>query len=80
MTHFACFVSNSPLKHGFLDIYLTIFFGASVYGNTSAMMATFFVRNFKNLIEILKMQEKIEKRFFVFEIVVSELFALNCLY
>ena len=30
--------------------------------------------------QISKMQEKIEKKLFVFEIVSSELVALNCLY
>ena len=39
-----------------------------------------FLENVKNLIKILKMQKKIEKKFFVFEIIASELIALNCLY
>ena len=30
--------------------------------------------------QISEMQEKIEKKFFVFEIIASELVALNCLY
>ena len=30
--------------------------------------------------QISKMQEKIHKKFFVFEIIASELVALNCLY
>ena len=30
--------------------------------------------------QISEMQEKIQKKFFVFEIIASELVALNCLY
>ena len=39
-----------------------------------------FFENVPNLMQISKMQEKIEKKFFVFEIIASELVALNCLY
>ena len=69
-----------PLKHVFLDIHLTKFFGAGISGNTSAVRVSFFLTNVDNLIEILKMEIKIEKRFSVFEIIASELVPLNCLY
>ena len=48
-------------------------------GNTSAMRVIFF-ENVENVREISKMQRKIEKKYFVFEIILSELVALNCLY
>ena len=39
-----------------------------------------FFENVSNLMHISKMQEKIDKKVFVFEIIASELVALNCLY
>ena len=39
-----------------------------------------FLTNVYSLIEILKMRKKIDKRFFVFEIIASELVPVNCLY
>ena len=39
-----------------------------------------FLANVYSLIEVLIMQKKIEKRFFVFEIIASELIPLYCLY
>ena len=39
-----------------------------------------FFENVQNLMQILKMQEEIKKKLFVFEIMASELVALNCLY
>ena len=39
-----------------------------------------FFENVQNLMQISKMKRKIEKKSFVFEIIVSELIALNCLY
>ena len=38
-----------------------------------------FFENVLNLMQISKMQEKIDKKIFVFEIIASELVALNCL-
>ena len=67
------------LKHGFLDIYLTIYFGANFSRNTSATMIIFFVNILKFNIDF-KNRKKIQKEFFVFEIIASELVALNCLY
>ena len=39
-----------------------------------------FFENVQNLMQISKMQEKIKKKLFVFEIIASELVALNCVY
>ena len=39
-----------------------------------------FFENVGNLMQISKMQEKIDKNFFVFKIIASELVALNSLY
>ena len=35
------------VEHGFLDIYLTMFFGAGISGNTSAMRVILFRELFK---------------------------------
>ena len=45
--HFPCSVSKGPLKHGFLDIYLTMFFGAGISRNTSAIKVILFLKMFK---------------------------------
>ena len=39
-----------------------------------------FLENVQNLMYISKMRREMEKKFFVSEIIVSELVALNCLY
>ena len=44
---FLVFFSKGSLKHGFLDIYLTMFFGAGISRNTSAMRVIFFLQMFK---------------------------------
>ena len=77
---FAMCLPKDPLKHGFLDIYLAMFFVAGISANTSAMRVIFFLANVQNLIYILKVPKKIYKRFSVFEIIASELVAFNCLY
>ena len=46
-THFPCCLSKGPLKEGFLKIYLTMFFGAGISRNTSAMRVIFFWQMFK---------------------------------
>ena len=69
----------SPLKRDQLGIYLSTSFVVGNFGNTEAMSVLFFW-NFVNLIQIGKMQKKIDKKYFVFEISASELFAFNCLY
>ena len=46
---FRCCLFKGPLKHNFLDIYLIMFLGASISGDTSAMMLA-FLGNVQNLI------------------------------
>ena len=76
--HVACqtFVWNRT----FLDIYLTTFFGARNFANTSAMRGIFYFENVQTLIEISKIQRKIEKNLFVFHIIAFELAFLICLF
>ena len=64
---------KGPLKWDFLSIYLTTFLGVRNFGNTSAVRVIFLFENIQNLIDISKMQEEIEKMFFVSEIIGSEL-------
>ena len=79
-THLPCCLSKGPLKHGFLDIYLTIFFGAGISGNTTAMRVIFFQQMFKIEYRFVKCSKKYQKKLFVFDVIASELVALNCLY
>ena len=67
------------MKGDFLDIDVTMFFGVRNFGNTSATRVNVFFENVQNLNEISKMQKKIAKKVFVFEILASKLVALNCL-
>ena len=64
---------EGPLKLDFLDIYLTTLLGVRNFGNTSAVRIIFFFENIQNLIYISKMQEEIEKMFFVSGIIGSGL-------
>ena len=43
----AFLLSKGPLKHDFLDIYLTIIFGAGKSGNTSATRIILILKMFK---------------------------------
>ena len=63
-------MSKGHLKLDFLDIYLTTFFGAINFGNISAMRVILFEICLKFNIDF-KNGKKIEKTFFVFEIIVS---------
>ena len=63
-------MSKGHLKLDFLDIYLTTFFGAINFGNISAMTVILFEICLKFNIDF-KNGKKIEKTFFVFEIIVS---------
>ena len=67
------------LKRDFLDIDLTMFFRARNLENTSAMRVI-LNENVPNLKQISKIKKKIQKKFFVLEIISSELVALNRLY
>ena len=55
-------------------------FGASTSRNGSAMRVIVFWEKFKVKYRFWKCKKKVEKKFFVFEIVDSKLVALNCLY
>ena len=57
---------KDPLKHGFLDIYLTIFFGAGISGNTSAMDVIFIWQMFKIEEITFKIKKKSRKSFLFF--------------
>ena len=63
-THFPFCLSKGPLKHGFLDIYLTMFLGAGISGNTSAMRILFFGKYLKSNIDFKNAKKKLRKSFF----------------
>ena len=71
---------GGTLKWDFLDIDATMFFGVCNLGNTLAMRVIFFFENVQNSSYISKMQQKIQHKVFVFEVIASKLVALNCLY
>ena len=75
-----CCLSKGPPKLYFLDIYAMMFFGPLNFGNTSAMSSSFFETCLKFNVNFKNANKKIQKKFFVFEIIPSELVALNCLY
>ena len=68
------------MKLEFFEIDVTMFLGVRNFGNTSAVRVILFFKNVENLNEISRMKQKIEKKLFLFEIIASELVALNCLY
>ena len=76
-----CSLSKGPLKWDLLDIYLTTFSG-SVISEVQKLRVSYhlFFQNIQNLISIQKTEKKIHKRFFVFEIIASELVSLNFLF
>ena len=47
--HLPRYLSKGPLKHDFLDIYLTIFFRVDISRNTSAKTVISFSQMFQNL-------------------------------
>ena len=55
-------------------------FGVRNFGHTKPLTLIFFFQNVQNLRYISKMQQKIEKKFFVSQIIASELVSLNCHY
>ena len=75
-----CFLRKKPFKRDLTEIYLITFFGDGNFGNTSAMRIIFFFMNVQNLMQILEMQRKTQKKSFVCEIIISELVALSCFY
>ena len=79
LTHLPCFLSKGPLKHGFLEIYLSIFFGAGISRNTLAKGACSFGKCLKFNKDFKSARKNGEKKVF-FGIIASELVAVNCLY
>ena len=73
-------MSKGPRKHDFLDICLTTFFRAINFENTSTMIIIFFGKSAKFNRDFKNANKKLRKTIFVFEIIASELVALNCLY
>ena len=64
---FAMLSVQGSSKHGFSDIYLTIFFGDGISENTSAMRTIFFGKCLKFNINYKNAKKKLRK-VFVFEI------------
>ena len=69
----------SLLKQDFLHIDLTPFL-ESVISEIQNLPGHVFFQNVQDLIYISKMQQKIEKKFYVFEIIASQFVSLNFLY
>ena len=55
-------------------------FAVRNFENTKAMKVIFFFQNVENFSQTSKKQQKNPKKFFVSEIIPSELVSLNCLY
>ena len=55
-------------------------FGVRNFGNKKAIRVIFFFHDNENFSMISKMQQKIKKKVFLFEIIASELVSLNSLY
>ena len=53
-------------------------FGVRNFGNTKSMRVIFFFQNIQNLLYISNMEQKIQKKFFVSDIIAFELVSLNC--
>ena len=73
------FFSKSLLKRDFLDIYLTTVFGVRNFQNTWSIRVIIFLKMYKILSAFQKCKKKLRK-FFLLEIIASELAALNCVY
>ena len=71
---------KGPLKRDFLDIDLTTSFGVRKLKYTSAMRVIFFLKMFKIETKLRKGKIKIQKLFFVSEIIAAENIAINCPY
>ena len=67
-------------KQDLLDNYLITFFEVRNVGKKSAMRVILFYKKFLKFNEDFKNVEKNEKKFFVSEIILSELVALSCIY
>ena len=62
-TRLPCCPWKGPLKHDFLDKYLTTFFGVRNLGNKSAMKVIFFLQMFKISCTFRKWKKKLRTSF-----------------
>ena len=74
-----CCLLKSPLKLDFLDNYLTTY-SESVNAEIQNLSGSSFFSNCSKFNLNFKKAAKIQKKFFVSEIIASELVSLNCLY
>ena len=77
---FAMFVVKETSKMGFYRHLSNHDFRTRYLGKYIGYEGHLFIENVHNLMEILKMQRKFEKKSFSCEIIVSESVALNYLY
>ena len=75
-----CHLPKAPLKWDFFDIYLITFSGVHKFKKKSPMRVIFFVEMFKTESKFQKSKKKIQKMFFLYEIISSQDVAINCLY
>ena len=68
------------LKLTFLDLYLTTFFGVRQFKNTFRLWGSSFFEKVQKLNLNIENAKKIEKIFFVSEIVASQIVPANCVY
>ena len=73
-----CLSKHSP-NRDFLDIYLTTF-PESVISEIKIYEGHLSLQNLQNYIYTSSIQQKIQKKFFVYGIIASGLVSLNCLY
>ena len=60
------------MEGDFLEIWLTTFYGVRNFGKTSAIRMILFFQNIQDLIKISKVEEQIEKNFFVSGMIASD--------
>ena len=75
--HDAC---RDVLSNGSVETFIWLLLSWSVISEKHKLWGSSFFENVRNLMQIRKMQKKIEKKCFVFEIKSSEIFAFTCLY
>ena len=78
MKNFPCCLLKVPLKHNFLDIYLTTT-SESLTSKIHQLWGLSFFEIVQNFIYIWKILKKIQKKLFFLEMIACELASLNCL-
>ena len=73
-------LQEASSETGLLKHYLTTFFGVCNVKNTSATRVIFFFKMLKFKSRFQKDAKKMQKKFFVSEIIASEDAVINCLY